>query len=191
MIADLGLARPNTLPKTSNGEKQEDAIVIPMNTAWAGTASWMAPEAARRDYSFKVDVYSFGVVMWELLTGRIPWANSEYTFAHLILRAVVRGERPEYSKEELVNVPEDFEALMHACWSTYADDRPTFKVCEQRLRAILHSCQQHIDNDKEKKNKQTVGRIAAMEKEMQQRQKETKQKQEELEKMKQSLLVNE
>jgi serine/threonine protein kinase len=36
----------------------------------------MAPECFREEkYTEKADVYSFGVIVWELITGKIPWAN--------------------------------------------------------------------------------------------------------------------
>ena len=96
----------------------------------------MAPEVMRNDYSFKVDVYSYGMVLWEMLTYRIPWQVSEYSFSHQILKAVVRGERPATSEEEMRSAPEDFVALIRECWSTYEEDRPEFKEVERRLHRM-------------------------------------------------------
>ena len=108
MIADLGLAKrleraadAGSTGKNKNKNQLSLQSLDDLNerkgagvTAWAGTAAWMAPEVTGYDYGPSVDVFSFGVVMWELLTCRIPWASSSYTFAHLVIRAVVRGERP-------------------------------------------------------------------------------------------------
>jgi serine/threonine protein kinase len=142
MIADLGLARRleraadadavNTdkkkkknqlsLQNSDGYERKHEGV-----TAWAGTAAWMAPEVTGYDYGPSVDVFSFGVVLWELLTCRIPWAGSSYTFAHLIIRAVLRGERPEVTDEDLKEVPDGYVALMKQCWQTEPKERPTFK----------------------------------------------------------------
>lgn len=36
----------------------------------------MAPEILRSErYDESADVYSYGVVLWEVLTGRLPWAD--------------------------------------------------------------------------------------------------------------------
>ena len=36
----------------------------------------MAPEVLRSErYDEAADVYSFGVVLWEVLTGKAPWAD--------------------------------------------------------------------------------------------------------------------
>ena len=105
-------------------------------TSWAGTAAWMAPEVTGYDYGLSVDVFSFGVVMWELLTCRIPWAGSAYSFSHLIMRAVERGERPEVTEEDLKNVPDGYIALMKQCWQNEPKDRPTFTNVMSMLETL-------------------------------------------------------
>lgn len=43
----------------------------------AGTPAYMAPECfeAEGRISHAVDVYAFGMLLWEMLTGRVPWAE--------------------------------------------------------------------------------------------------------------------
>ena len=144
MIADLGLARrleraanAGSTSKNKNKNKNKNQLSlqnVDLNerkgegvTAWAGTAAWMAPEVTGYDYGPSVDVFSFGVVMWELLTCRIPWSGSAYTFTHLIIRAVIRGERPEMTADDLKDVPDGYLELMKQCWQTEPKERPTFK----------------------------------------------------------------
>ena len=86
----------------------------------------MAPEVTSNNYGFKADVYSFGLVMYELLTCRIPWQGSGFSFAHLIAQAVARGERPDIRKEDLIGSPLEFIKLMEVCWDTDPKVRPTF-----------------------------------------------------------------
>lgn len=96
----------------------------------------MAPEVMRNNYGFPADVYSFGLVMYELLTCRIPWSGSEYTFSHQIMRAVFRGERPKINESDLINAPKDFLILMKKCWNTNPKLRPTFDEVLRELKKI-------------------------------------------------------
>eukprot|EP01125_Pyxidicula_operculata_P010738 TRINITY_DN3534_c0_g1_i1.p1 TRINITY_DN3534_c0_g1~~TRINITY_DN3534_c0_g1_i1.p1 ORF type:complete len:682 (+),score=70.27 TRINITY_DN3534_c0_g1_i1:21-2066(+) len=45
-----------------------------------GTPTWMAPEVAdARPYDNKADSYSFALVLWQLVTGKSPYANLDAT----------------------------------------------------------------------------------------------------------------
>jgi serine/threonine protein kinase len=164
MIADLGLVCSNIRPDdssnnntstSSTGEEKNNATVVQFDafeeedlikSSWVGTAPWMAPEVAvvteRQNfkkysaYGFKADVFSFGMVMFELLTGRIPWAGTGKTFAHQIMKAVVKGERPVVRKNELASAPKEFVELMHQCWDTDAIVRPTFDELVETLGSM-------------------------------------------------------
>ncbi len=148
MIADLGLARRLERAADAGKNKNENKNQLSLQhsdeyerkgkgvTAWAGTAAWMAPEVTGYDYGPSVDVFSFGVVMWELLTCRIPWAGSSYNFPHMIVRAVLRGERPEVTDGDLKDVPDGYVKLMKQCWQTEPNERPTFKQTMTMLAAL-------------------------------------------------------
>ena len=102
-----------------------------------GTLQWMAPEVKSRGYGKKVDVYSFALVMWELLTCRIPWSDDDrFHFAHYVIVAVNKGERPRATQAELEVAPAAFVDLMRECWSMDAEDRPTFGRTLRRLQGI-------------------------------------------------------
>ncbi|KAL0314506.1 UNVERIFIED_CONTAM: Serine/threonine-protein kinase STY46 [Sesamum angustifolium] len=61
-IADFGVARVQL----------QSGIM----TAETGTYRWMAPEVIEhKPYNHKADVFSFGIVLWELLTGKLPYAH--------------------------------------------------------------------------------------------------------------------
>jgi serine/threonine protein kinase len=152
MIADLGLVcsnlRPDVKPKDYQQMEQQKKSIhfnhhIPFagetnfNTTWQGTAGWMAPEAmGTNNYGFKADVYSFGIVMYELLTCRIPWAGSRYTFTHLIKKAVMRGERPNIKKKDLAEAPDNFVKLMEVCWDIDPKKRPSFDDIFEQLKQL-------------------------------------------------------
>jgi hypothetical protein len=65
-VADFGLSRL----------KREAGAAAPSGGAGAGTPEWMAPELLRGEpVGEAADVFSYGVVLWEVLTGRAPWAE--------------------------------------------------------------------------------------------------------------------
>ena len=104
-------------------------------------AAWMAPEVMRNNYGFPADVYSFGMIMYELVTCRVPWSNSGHAFTHQIMKAVLRGERPEVTASDLINAPETFLTLMRHCWRTDPKDRPTFEAIVVALKEIMKNNQ--------------------------------------------------
>ena len=149
-IADLGLATAKDEDQEFESKEEfENELETGMGqlaTGWRGTSGWMAPEVSTivenqngrglAMYGPSVDVYSFGVIMWELVTCRVPWLDSEYNFANQILNAVKEGERPTTTKEELDAAPKDFVTLMHACWEGDASKRPDFSMVLLKLRNI-------------------------------------------------------
>ena len=99
-------------------------------------SAWMAPEVMRNNYGFPADVFSFGMIMYELVTCRVPWSNSGHAFTHHIMKAVLRGERPEVTASDLINAPEEFLKLMQHCWQTDPKERPTFEAIVASLEEI-------------------------------------------------------
>jgi serine/threonine protein kinase len=46
----------------------------------AGTPRYMAPEAFKNEpCSEKIDVFAFGMILWEMYTGRLPWAGRSFS----------------------------------------------------------------------------------------------------------------
>nr|CAD1827124.1 unnamed protein product [Ananas comosus var. bracteatus] len=77
-LADFGLAKETTM---SNGLK-----------SCKGSVYWMAPEVARaKPYGPSADIWSLGCTVLEMLTGRLPYPNTEWTQA---LFKIGRGEPP-------------------------------------------------------------------------------------------------
>ena len=118
-VGDFGLAR--TLKKAN------------METTWAGTPEYMAPEHWRGEpLTPAVDVFSFGVLLYELITCRVPWNLAP---DYEILMAVHEGKRLELPEGQdcLRHWPAGTRDLVQACWAHDAADRPTMREAVQLL----------------------------------------------------------
>jgi serine/threonine protein kinase len=63
-VCDFGLSR------------RKEASALAASAAGDGTPAYMAPEVLSSGrVTEKADVYSFGVLLWELVTGKTPWAE--------------------------------------------------------------------------------------------------------------------
>lgn len=91
----------------------------------AGTVNYMSPNVAHdaRTYTAADDVYSYGICMWEIFTGRQPYAGLRPMQA---LFQVCEGERPDITEEDEDRIPVGLIELMRACWQENPKDRPTF-----------------------------------------------------------------
>lgn len=102
----------------------------------------MAPELfLSKSYNKSVDVYSFGMVVWEAFTQEIPFYLLEVSD---IRERVIAGERPRLNSYAF---PSGVAAIIKACWSQEADDRPAFPDIVDDLIAINDRAQEskHVD----------------------------------------------
>lgn len=107
-IADFGLARRIDVSDTSSA-------------GIAGTFAYMAPEQARgdKDLTVAVDVYALGVILFELLTGRTPFAGGD---AASVLRRVIETPAP-HVRETHPDAPADLEAVCLKCLEKRPEER--------------------------------------------------------------------
>lgn len=75
-VLDFGLAKINR-PEEQAGEGAASAQVKTDPGMVMGTASYMSPEQAlaERDVDHRTDIFSLGVVLYEMATGRVPFAG--------------------------------------------------------------------------------------------------------------------
>jgi len=105
-----------------------------------GTLPWMAPEiidnwkagkSVQKDgsyfagncYTKACDCFSLTVVLWECLTQRRPYANTEATFGFMLGDAIVGGRRPSSGYDD--SFPGDLDNLIEQGWHEAAEKRPT------------------------------------------------------------------
>jgi serine/threonine protein kinase/CheY-like chemotaxis protein len=103
-----------------------------------GTVSYMAPERFReKAYTGLVDVYGLGITMYEMLTGRPPFASKkspiEIAKAHLY-------DKPPSIRERFPYVPAALETLVLSTLEKDPQKRPSALEVAQRLFS-LHSNQ--------------------------------------------------
>mmetsp|Transcript_16260 Transcript_16260/g.63394 ORF Transcript_16260/g.63394 Transcript_16260/m.63394 type:complete len:418 (+) Transcript_16260:1-1254(+) len=117
-VADFGLSTRTSLPV--KGRLVDNPL-------------WLAPEVLRSEpYSSAADVYAFGIIMFEVLTLRLPYATTEYSFMYQLEDMIVAGSRPE--------IPPDtspvLARLMAKCWAAVTTERPEFDEIVGTLAAL-------------------------------------------------------
>jgi serine/threonine protein kinase len=121
-LADFGLSRMLDLNKTH------------VSTQTYGTLPFMPVELLSEGHMGKsADVYSFAVVMWSLMTGDQP--HHGMNTMQVLFNVVNKGMRPPVPD----TMPAPYRALMEACWSQRAEDRPTVQQLNRELTALLET----------------------------------------------------
>jgi serine/threonine protein kinase len=95
-LLDLGLAR------------FLDRTTVTHQGGWVGTPVYMAPEQWRGEPDIASDLYAAGVVLFELLTGQLPFRNSDLAG----LMYAVLNEAPEAPSAINPSVPTELDDLV-------------------------------------------------------------------------------
>ncbi len=106
-VLDFGLAKLEKPLKSS-----QDTQLLTSAGLVLGTVEYMSPEQALgRDVDHRTDIFSLGVVLYEMATGRLPFAgaNSSETMAR-ILQA-----QPDAMARFNYDVPEELERVVRKC----------------------------------------------------------------------------
>ncbi|MEP6903711.1 MAG: serine/threonine-protein kinase, partial [Actinomycetota bacterium] len=118
-ILDFGLAK--LVEQKAIG--LEDAAVKQNDTAKGvilGTVNYMSPEQAKGEkVDERTDIFSFGVMLYEMITGRTPFAGNTMseTFANLI------NAEPQLLSHFAANVPEELERIIAKTLRKNRDER--------------------------------------------------------------------
>ncbi|MFK8000496.1 MAG: serine/threonine-protein kinase [Polyangiales bacterium] len=112
-ILDFGIS------KFHPGEVVEEAAIT-RTGATMGTPHYMSPEQARgaRNIDHRADLYALGVILHEALSGKRPYATSNY---HALLREIISGERPRLDR--VLGVPQTVSDVVHRAMQSDPGDR--------------------------------------------------------------------
>ncbi|XP_066319652.1 mitogen-activated protein kinase kinase kinase 1-like [Miscanthus floridulus] len=104
-LADFGLAKEMSILNQAKSSK--------------GTVYWMAPEVAKaKPHGPPADIWSLGCTVLEMLTGKVPYPDMEWT--HALLK-IGRGIPPEIPN----TLSEDARDFIKKCVQANPNDRPS------------------------------------------------------------------
>jgi len=105
VVMDFGLAHEVT------HSKPEADTALTLSGAILGTPEYMAPEQFEgTEVTPATDIFALGIVLYEMLTGKRPFASS-----NILGAAVLRGKRPETVSSTLRGVPRRFDLVIGKC----------------------------------------------------------------------------
>lgn len=139
-LCDFGLSRNLKHLVDAKSDPRPDETPIPGRKGPAGTFAYMAPEAFGglpvndADAPKRADIFALGVVLWELATLRCPWPGKQPM--QLIPLVREQGNRPDWTAEELRDLPTEYVQLVQHCWHQDALQRPTVDEVAHRLECI-------------------------------------------------------
>jgi TolB-like protein len=114
-VLDFGLAKLTTLA--------ENPTVAPVETRQGvimGTPQYMSPEQARAErVDLRSDQFSFGALLYELATGRAPFARG----SAIATAAAVITDEPEMLDSACPQMPSALRGIIERCLAKKADDR--------------------------------------------------------------------
>jgi len=105
-----------------------------------GTFAYHSPEAFSNIYTTASEVYSFAVVLWELLTGRSPWAhkdgnNKALSEAYVMRLVTMESKRPDVVAPQELKKTDPLAMLMRKCWDQKPNNRPDFNAIVRTLES--------------------------------------------------------
>jgi len=105
----------------SKMQRPLDGKKISQEQAFTGSPAYMSPEQVRstKDVDQRTDIWSLGAILYELLTGKKPWAGetSAVTFAMIL------NDPPPPMRAAAPDVPEGLEAIALRCLEKEATAR--------------------------------------------------------------------
>ena len=142
-IIDFGMAK-----YINENSLVEDDLVC-------GTLPYMAPEMILgHKYSYKIDVYAFAMIMYEVICELDLYPNLDYNQSlteQFKKHVAVSNKRPRIK----IGVKNCIRFLIQQCWSSKANERPTFDEIYNKLIDPKY----YLDNVDEKRIKEYLAII--------------------------------
>ena len=159
-VVDFGISKS----LRATGE-QEEAQRLTQTGMVLGTPLYMSPEQARgdEDLDHRVDIYALGVIMYEAITGRVPFAGTNY----LSVISQVLNEEPKPLREIRPDVSEELEVIISKAMSKdrtlrYDDAEAMLKDITSVLEDPTHSTERARITGPRKKFAQKVKGVPRM-----------------------------
>ncbi len=115
-VLDFGVAKLGVVaavPAAHSLDRTTPGTVI-------GTAAYMAPEQARgQDVDARADLWSLGVVLYEMLTGRLPFAGES---ASDVVAAILTTQ-PSPLARHAPEAPDELQRIVHKCLEKNPEER--------------------------------------------------------------------
>ncbi len=111
-ILDFGLAKISPSNKGRNAEEAETEYQLTTPGLTMGTVSYMSPEQAQGlAIDARSDVFSFGIVLYEMLTGRRPFAGD----TKLSMLGAIVNQEPTPVRQIVEELPAELDRIVGRC----------------------------------------------------------------------------
>jgi serine/threonine protein kinase/tetratricopeptide (TPR) repeat protein len=114
-VLDFGLAKPVKQEGDATGTLHTETGIV------MGTVSYMSPEQslALKTLDYRTDLWSLGVVLYEMITGRVPFAAKD-----VFQQIIAIQERPHAQLSKFVShVPQQLERIIDKALAKNPDER--------------------------------------------------------------------
>ncbi|HSQ22765.1 MAG TPA: protein kinase [Pyrinomonadaceae bacterium] len=135
-VLDFGLAKLTERPASDDTDTEAVTRALVQTDAGMvlGTSQYMSPEQARgKPVDERTDIWSLGVVLYEMATGRAPFAGETKTD---VIVAIAKSEPPALARFA-PNVPPEFEWIVLKALRKNVDERyQTVRELESDLKKL-------------------------------------------------------
>src|SRR5829696_7500082 len=118
-VLDFGLAKLTAAKPTESGIGNRPRVETATGVIM-GTTAYMSPEQARgKETDARTDIFSFGIVLYEMLTGRPPFAGETTSD---IIAAILKSDPPRVGDLD-PNIPVELESIVEKTLRKDRDER--------------------------------------------------------------------